>query len=84
MVELIKRRFKGLYQINDISSLEVEDTYEPVEQGMDSVTRKRRLAMLVVILSKDPLDKTHCGYQDPLPDKDIQDFQPGPRKGPPT
>ena len=82
VVELIKRRFAGLHQVNEITSLEVEDVYEPVEEGLDEVKRFRKLTMLVVSLSKQaPEDTTHYGYQKPLPESEIQQYQPGPARG---
>ena len=63
VVELIKRRFYGIHQENKITTLEVKDVYEPVEEGLDPVTRSRILTMLVVTLSKDkPVDEASYGY----------------------
>lgn len=63
VVELIKRRFFGIHQENKITHLEVKDVYDPVEEGLDPVTRSRILTMLVVTLSKDkPADEAHYGY----------------------
>lgn len=63
VVELIKRRFHGIHQENKITTLEVKDVYDPVEEGLDTVTRSRILTMLVVTLSTEkPADESHYGY----------------------
>ncbi len=62
-MELIKRRFAGLHQLNEITTLDVEDVYEPVEEGLDVVKRSRKLTMLVVTLNKEkPANESHYGY----------------------
>jgi len=35
VAEVLRRRIKGLHQINIISSTEISDTYEPKEEGLD-------------------------------------------------
>ena len=65
--ELIKRKFKGLHQENEITVTQIEDVYEPIEEGLDKVTRSRQLTMLIITLSYEPKDTSHYGYQPPLP-----------------
>lgn len=66
--ELIKRKFQGLHQQNEITVTSIEDIYEPIEEGLDKVTRSRQLTMLIITLSYDaPNDTSHYGYQKPLP-----------------
>lgn len=69
LVELIKRRISGLYQDSQISSLMVTDK---TKSGEDI---ERRIVMLEVTLSKEPLDKSSTGYQDPLPSSEVEEYQ---------
>ena len=54
LIELIKHREVGLYQKNEILSLDIEDEYEPLEEGLDRLVFKRKVTMLQVTLSKTP------------------------------
>merc|ERR1719343_1390273 len=74
--EVIKRRFKGLHQINKLHSEDIEEEYEPLEEGLDSVTDTRSVACLEIRLSKEPLDTTHSGYQEPLDESLVTDVDP--------
>jgi Na+/phosphate symporter len=62
LAELIKHRVKKLYQVSKISGLEIVDEYEPLEEGLDHLQFKRTVTMLVVTLSKTPLDNKDIGY----------------------
>jgi DNA-binding protein len=64
LIELIKRREKNLYQINEIYSIEKVTYEESTIEGMDKIPNTRRITALEVLLSKDPLDKNHPGYQE--------------------
>ena len=55
-IELIKHRIEGLYQNTKISTLEIKDEYEPLEEGLDRVVISRKVTMLEITLSKKPLD----------------------------
>merc|ERR1711957_548838 len=74
--EVIKRRFKGLHQITSLSSQEVVDEYEPLEEGLDNVTETRNISVLKIVLSKDALDTSDKGYQPPLPESEVKDVDP--------
>lgn len=63
LIELIKRREKNLYQINNIFSVEKITYEEPKIEGLDPIPNSRRITALDALLSKDPLDKNHFGYQ---------------------
>ncbi len=67
IAEIVKREVPGLYQITETNSVEVEDEYHPVEEGLKIVTEKRRLVTLTITLSKKPLDSKNPGFQSPLP-----------------
>merc|ERR1719293_321833 len=53
--EVIKRRFKGLHQITKLSSQEITDEYEPLEEGLDKVTETRSIPFVEITLSKEAL-----------------------------
>merc|ERR1712190_417436 len=72
--EVIKRRFKGLHQITKLGSQEIVDEYEPLEEGLDKVTESRNLPFVEIKLSKDPLDTSDKGYQAPLDDSEITEY----------
>mmetsp|Transcript_76853 Transcript_76853/g.212895 ORF Transcript_76853/g.212895 Transcript_76853/m.212895 type:complete len:323 (+) Transcript_76853:76-1044(+) len=74
--EVIKRRFKGLHQITTLSSLEIVDEYEPIEEGLDPVTEARNLPTMVIKLSKEALDKDDPGYQEPLDEALVEEVDP--------
>lgn len=61
VVEIIKKRNRGLHQLNNISSINVSDKYEPTEEGLEMVETHRMLTVLEVTLSKEQLDKSHPG-----------------------
>ena len=69
LVELIKRRIRGLYQDSKISTIHVNDKTNSGE------TVERRIVMLEITLSKEPLDKNSTGYQDPIDQKNVEDYK---------
>eukprot|EP00397_Hematodinium_sp_SG-2012_P049227 GEMP01056689.1.p1 GENE.GEMP01056689.1~~GEMP01056689.1.p1 ORF type:complete len:284 (+),score=77.55 GEMP01056689.1:88-939(+) len=93
VVEIIKRRFKGLHQITKLGSIEIVDEYEPLEEGLDKVTDVRQVSFIEVTLSKAALDEKNPGYQPPLSDDLVKEVSAeeiargrggrgrGPRKG---
>ena len=62
LAELIKHRFRGLYQANRIENIEIADEYEPLEEGLDRLVFKRVSTLLTIVLSKNPLNKSEVGY----------------------
>ena len=38
LIEIVKRRVGGLHQINEITSTEIEDEYEPQVEGLEKTT----------------------------------------------
>jgi DNA-binding protein len=74
--EVARRRFKGIHQIAEISTIEIEDEYEPLEEGLDVVKLKRRLTTLNITLTKkEPANKSAPGYLAPLPDGEVQEYK---------
>lgn len=69
LVELIKRRIKGLHQDSKISNLTVTDT----DRNGENI--ERRIVMLEITLSKEPLDKESKGYQDPIDQTLVEEYK---------
>merc|ERR1711957_1110742 len=74
VAEVVKRRFKGLHQVNSLSTQEVVDEYEPLEEGLDKVTETRTMSILQIKLSKDALDTADLGYQAPIPESEVKEL----------
>lgn len=72
--EVIKRRFKGLHQITELKTVEIVDEYEPLEEGLDKVIDTRSLPVIEIKLSKDPLDTSDKGYQPPLDESQVTEY----------
>ncbi|XP_053556952.1 ribonuclease P protein subunit p25-like protein [Bombina bombina] len=66
-VEIMKRRLNDLHQITKVTFNLTEEIWEPIvpEVGLDTLTVKRNVPAICVLLSKDPLDSTEPGYQAP-------------------
>ena len=45
----------------------IEDVYQPKIEGLEPIKQARRVTALDCVLSKDPLDSTAVGYQEPEP-----------------
>eukprot|EP01063_Lacrimia_lanifica_P035195 TRINITY_DN664_c0_g4_i1.p1 TRINITY_DN664_c0_g4~~TRINITY_DN664_c0_g4_i1.p1 ORF type:complete len:181 (+),score=79.43 TRINITY_DN664_c0_g4_i1:63-605(+) len=65
VAEVVKRRVKGLCQISSIESL-----YEARKGEAD---QKKYTAGMKITLSLDQLDKSAPGYQDPVPEEEVQE-----------
>jgi Alba len=67
IAEILKRKMP-LHQQNVLSSVEMVDVYEPVEEGLDTVESHRYVSCMKITLSlsADDLDVSHPGYQPPL------------------
>lgn len=76
LVEIIKRRFKGLHQITNLGSTDIVDEYEPLEEGLDKVTDVRQVSFIEITLSKKELDKKNNGYQVPISEDLVKEFSP--------
>lgn len=61
----------GLHQITEISSTNIVDVWEPKEEGLDRLETTRRVSVITITLSKEPLDSSHIGYQPPLPEDQV-------------
>merc|ERR1712125_298048 len=76
MGEVAKRRFKGLHQITSLSTTEIVDEYEPLEEGLDKVTDTKTLSCIEIKLSMEALDTGDKGYQAPLPESEVTEYDP--------
>mmetsp|Transcript_11794 Transcript_11794/g.14699 ORF Transcript_11794/g.14699 Transcript_11794/m.14699 type:complete len:145 (-) Transcript_11794:132-566(-) len=71
IAEILKRK-APLHQITSLSSCELVDVFEPLEEGLDRVESTRYVSCMIIFLSKSPLDCTDKGYQPPLPLEEMQ------------
>lgn len=67
LIELIKRSVGNLHQINEITSREMIDIFDPQVEGLEQIEQKRRVTAMKTVLSKNPLDSKNIGYQPPEP-----------------
>merc|ERR1719498_1538308 len=74
--EIIKRRFKGLHQITNLGYTEIVDEYEPLEEGLDRVVDTRAVSFIEITLSKEALDTKDKGYQPPIHESLVKEFDP--------
>ena len=74
VAEVVKRRVQGLHQIIEIKEREVVDVYEPKEEGLLRVEKKRYLTIIEVTLTKEPTaeQKKMPGYQTPTESKEAE------------
>eukprot|EP00922_Rhytidocystis_sp_ex-Travisia-forbesii_P028003 GHVS01041105.1.p1 GENE.GHVS01041105.1~~GHVS01041105.1.p1 ORF type:complete len:217 (+),score=36.62 GHVS01041105.1:68-718(+) len=65
--EMVKRKMPELHQTGRVSTMEVKDIYEPLEEGLDMVEQTRSAATLTITLTTDgsTMDHSHVGYQKP-------------------
>lgn len=72
IAEILKRKLP-LHQINTLTSAEMVDVYEPIEEGLDVVTSRRYVSCMLITLSlsADDIDTNHPGYQPPLPEDEM-------------
>nr|XP_040020915.1 ribonuclease P protein subunit p25-like protein [Gasterosteus aculeatus aculeatus]XP_040020916.1 ribonuclease P protein subunit p25-like protein [Gasterosteus aculeatus aculeatus] len=65
--EMVKRRVGGLHQLTQLQFSTVEEVWDPLEatSGLDSLTVSRNLPNIWILLSRDTLDRSQPGYQEP-------------------
>jgi DNA-binding protein len=75
IAEILKRKMP-LHQCNALSSVEMIDVFEPLEEGLDTVTSRRYVSCMKITLSRtaEGLDTNDIGYQAPLP---VEEMNPG-------
>jgi DNA-binding protein len=64
IAEILKRKMP-LHQITTLSSCEIVNVYEPLEEGLDTVVNQHYVSCLTIFLSTDPsgMDVHNIGYQ---------------------
>ncbi|MBA0782156.1 hypothetical protein Gotri_003019 [Gossypium trilobum] len=67
IAELIKRRIAGLHQNTSTGSIDITDTWEPLEEGLLPLETTRHVSIITITLSKKELDSSSIGYQPPIP-----------------
>mmetsp|Transcript_88467 Transcript_88467/g.255234 ORF Transcript_88467/g.255234 Transcript_88467/m.255234 type:complete len:156 (-) Transcript_88467:484-951(-) len=79
IAEILKRKMP-LHQVNSLNSVEMIDVFEPLEEGLDTVTSRRYVSCMKITLSKtkEGVDPNDIGYQPPLPTAEMHpgDFHP--------
>jgi hypothetical protein len=72
IAEILKRKMP-LHQLNTLSSVEMIDVFEPVEEGLDVITSRRYVSCMRITLSltAQEIDTAAIGYQLPLPNEEI-------------
>ncbi|KFM77328.1 hypothetical protein X975_24825, partial [Stegodyphus mimosarum] len=63
--EISKTKFKGLHQVTKLSSLRVEEYWDPTKPDLDRLQVIREIPMIAILLSKNILDANELGYQGP-------------------
>ncbi|XP_028070901.1 keratin, type II cytoskeletal 1-like [Camellia sinensis] len=66
IAELIKRRITSLHQNTSIGSMDITDTWEPLEEGLLPLETTHHVSVITITLSKKELDKSSAGYQTPI------------------
>lgn len=77
LAEILKRRIGGLHQNTEIGSVDITDTWEPKEEGLNTLELTRHVSVITITLSSDPLDVSTPGYQPPVPDEEVKPLQTG-------
>lgn len=64
IAEILKRKMP-LHQITALSSCEIVNVYEPLEEGLDTVVNQHYVSCLTITLSTDSsdIDVHNIGYQ---------------------
>ena len=78
VAEIIKRRIPRLHQLTEIGSVNVTDTWEPLEEGLSILETTRHVSVISITLSTVELDTSKPGYQPPLPEDQVKPLQEGP------
>lgn len=75
--EILKRRIGGLHQNTEIGSVDITDTWEPKEEGLNTLELTRHVSVITITLSSEPLDSSTPGYQPPVPEEEVKPLQIG-------
>lgn len=80
IAEIIKRRIPNLHQLTEIGSVNITDTWEPLEEGLNTLETTRHVSVISITLSSVELDTSKSGYQQPLPEEQVKPLQEGPAR----
>ncbi|KAL3163003.1 hypothetical protein ABBQ32_009435 [Trebouxia sp. C0010 RCD-2024] len=80
IAEIIKRRIPHLHQLTEIGSVNITDTWEPLEEGLNTLETTRHVSVISITLSKVQPDTSKAGYQQPLPEDQVKPLQEGPSR----
>lgn len=80
--DILRKKIKGLAQINEVKSEEIEDEYikkncenSEKNEKNEKVIIKKNFALLQITLSNENnLDHSHYGYQPPIPVEKVKEF----------
>eukprot|EP00232_Nephroselmis_pyriformis_P015758 CAMPEP_0182876792 /NCGR_PEP_ID=MMETSP0034_2-20130328/14352_1 /TAXON_ID=156128 /ORGANISM="Nephroselmis pyriformis, Strain CCMP717" /LENGTH=195 /DNA_ID=CAMNT_0025009597 /DNA_START=8 /DNA_END=592 /DNA_ORIENTATION=+ len=81
IAEILKRRVAGLHQLTELGSVNMVDTWEPLEEGLKTVETTRHVSMITITLSLAPLDTSQVGYQAPIDARMVKPFAPSDTQG---
>lgn len=84
IAEIIKRRIPNLHQLTEIGSVNITDTWEPLEEGLNTLETTRHVSVISITLSKVQLESSKPGYQQPLPEDQVRPLQEGPPRRTPA
>lgn len=75
IAEILKRKV-ALHQVNTLTSSEIVEIFQPLEEGLDVIESKRFVSCMTIHLSitKDGIDENDIGYQPPLTVLELQDY----------
>jgi len=74
VADVLSRRIPNLHQVITIEQIEIEDIYNPLEEGLDQVRHKRRLSLLQIKLTTKPnkADNDSVGFKAARPKEDCE------------
>jgi ribonuclease P/MRP protein subunit RPP25 len=74
VAEILKHRVVGLHQHTEFHTLAMDETFEPKEQGLNTVHRRRHVSAVTVTLCNDVsrMDTAAVGYAEPLPEDSVR------------
>ncbi|KDD71829.1 hypothetical protein H632_c4328p0, partial [Helicosporidium sp. ATCC 50920] len=72
VAEVLKRSMPRLYTNTTIFSVEVKDTWLPIEEGPDPIETVRVIPAVGIIISKDKAGLSEPGYQEPVDPSEVR------------
>jgi ribonuclease P/MRP protein subunit RPP25 len=74
VAEILKHRVAGLHQHTEFHTLAMDESFEPKEQGLNTVHRRRHVSAVTVTLCNDisRMDTAAVGYAEPVPEDSVR------------